>query len=57
MKFDRSNKSDFCYYGQVNTFGGNIYFAGDGIFICTATICLWIAPVAMCTEQRQWSYK
>ena len=46
MKFDRSNKFDFCYYGQVNslrlkssvqlrngqvnTFGGNIYFAGDG---------------------------
>ena len=29
MKFDRSNKFDFCYYGQVNTFGGNIYFAGD----------------------------
>ena len=30
MKFDRSNKFDLCYYGQVNTFGGNIYFAGDG---------------------------
>ena len=46
MKFDRSNKFDFCYYGQVNslrlkssvatkrastnTFGGTIYFAGDG---------------------------
>ena len=44
MKFDRSNKFDLCYYGQVNslrvksnvasngqvnTFGGNIYFAGD----------------------------
>ena len=44
MKFNRSNKFDFCYYGQVNsirqkssvvrngqvnTFGGNIYFAGD----------------------------
>ena len=44
--FDRSNKFDLCYYGQVinplwlkssvaskwevNTFGGNIYFAGDG---------------------------
>ena len=26
MKFDRSNKFDFCYYGQVN------YFAGDGTF-------------------------
>ena len=32
MKFDRSNKFDFCYYGQVNTFGGTIYFAGDGTF-------------------------
>ena len=40
MKFDRSNKFDLCYYGQVNslrlkssvvnTFGGIIYFAGDG---------------------------
>ena len=45
MKFDRSDKFDFCYYGQVNslrlkstaaskwaivnTFQGNIYFAGD----------------------------
>ena len=29
MKFDRSNKFDLCYYGQVNTFGSNIYFAGD----------------------------
>ena len=51
MKFDRSNKFDFCYYGQVNslrlkssvaskwavnTFGGTIYFAGDGpCFSCT----------------------
>ena len=26
MKFDRSNKFDFCYYEQVNTFGGNIYY-------------------------------
>ena len=30
MKFDRSNKFDFCYYGQVNTFGSTIYFAGEG---------------------------
>ena len=45
MKFDRSNKFYFCYYGQVNSlrqkssvtskeqvnnFGSNIYFAGDG---------------------------
>ena len=31
MKFDRSNKFfDFCYYGQVNTFGGTIYFAVGG---------------------------
>ena len=29
MKFDRSNKFDLCYYGQVNTFGDTIYFAGD----------------------------
>ena len=21
MKFNRSNKFDFCYYGQVNTYG------------------------------------
>ena len=32
MKFDRSNKFEFCYYGQVNTFGGNIYSAGDGTY-------------------------
>ena len=45
MKFDRSNKFDLCYYGQVNSLRlkssaaskwaskhlwGNIYFAGDG---------------------------
>ena len=51
MKFDRSNKFDFYYYGQVNslqvklnvasneevsTFGGNIYFAGEGTCIVTA---------------------
>ena len=42
MKFDRNNKFDFCYYGQVNSLrlkssvaskwasGGFIYFAGDG---------------------------
>ena len=45
MKFDRSNKFDLCYYGQVNslrlqsnvatkwasnTFRCNIYFADDG---------------------------
>ena len=40
MKFDHSNKFDLCYYEQVNslrlkssvvnTFGGNIDFAGDG---------------------------
>ena len=46
MKFDRSNKFDLCYYGQVvceedslrlklNTFGGNFYFAGDGILLPT----------------------
>ena len=33
MKFDRSNKFDLCYYGQVNTFGGNTYFASDDIYI------------------------
>ena len=47
MKFDRSNKFDFCYYGQVIRYGwnrvylrngqviisgGNIYFAGDGTY-------------------------
>ena len=47
MKFDRSNKFDFCYYGQVNSLrlkssvaskwaikhplGGIIYFAGERI--------------------------
>ena len=45
MKFDRSNKFDLCYYGQVNSLWlkssvaskwaskllwGNIYFAGNG---------------------------
>ena len=45
MKFDHSNNFDLCYYGQVNSlrlkfsvlrngqvnaFGGTIYFAGDG---------------------------
>ena len=38
MKFDRSNKFDLCYYGQVNSLRlkssvaskGNIYFAGEG---------------------------
>ena len=44
IRIDRSNKFDLCYYRQVNwlrqksrvalkwevnTFGGNIYFAGD----------------------------
>ena len=47
MKFDRSNKFDLCYYGQVNSLWlrssvaskwaskrlwGIIYFAGDGTF-------------------------
>ena len=47
MKFDRSNKFDLCYYGQVNSlreksneaskwsikhFWGNIYFAVDGTY-------------------------
>ena len=42
MKFDSSNKFDLYYYGQINsprlkssvpnTFGVNIYFAGDGIY-------------------------
>ena len=43
MKFDRSNKFDLCYYGQINSLKSseaskwaskhlwsNIYFAGDG---------------------------
>ena len=48
MKFDRSNKFDLCYYGQVNllrlkssvasngqvnTFGGTIYFARNGTWM------------------------
>ena len=48
MKFDRSNKFDLCYYGQVNSLGlksrvvskwsikhplGNIYFAGAGTYM------------------------
>ena len=37
MKFDRSNKVDLCYYGQVNEqvniFAGNIYFAVDGAYV------------------------
>ena len=48
MKFDRSNKFDLCYYGQVNslrlkstvdskwqvnTFGSTIYSAGDGSWV------------------------
>ena len=48
MKFDRSNKFDFCYYGQVNSLllkssvalkwaskhlWGTIYFAGDGTLL------------------------
>ena len=47
MKFDRSNKFDLCYYGQVNSLRlkssvaskwankylwGNTYFAGDGTY-------------------------
>ena len=54
MKFDRSNKFDFCYYGQVNSLRlkssvaskwaskhlwGNIYFAGDGTFHCFPFSC------------------
>ena len=51
MKFDRSNKFDFCYYGQVNSLWvkssvaskwaskrlvwDDIYFAGDGILYGT----------------------
>ena len=30
MEFDRSNKFDLYYYGQVNTFEAIIYFVGDG---------------------------
>ena len=48
MKFDRSNKFDLCYYGQVkslrlkssvaskwasNHLWGNIYFAGEGTLL------------------------
>ena len=49
MKFDRSNKFDLCYYGQVNSlrlkstvasnrqvnaFGGTIFFAGHDTTSC-----------------------
>ena len=30
MEFDRSNKYDLYYYGQVNTFEAIIYFVCDG---------------------------
>ena len=51
MKLDRSNKFDFCYYGQVNTFGGNNYFAGDGVFHIDGNysfvlLCIaWLLPM------------
>ena len=32
----------FCYYGQVNTFGGTIYFAGHGSYI---TVCSEVSSV------------
>ena len=53
MKFDRSNKFDFCYYGQVNSLRlkssaaskwasehlwGNIYFSGDGSTNCNGEL-------------------
>ena len=55
MKYDRNNKFDFCYYGQVNSlrlkssifeivkknvFGGTIYFAGDGTLLAWTKIAL-----------------
>ena len=51
MKFDRSNKFDLCYYGQVSSLRlkssvaskwasnhllGNIYFAGDGTILAVS---------------------
>ena len=54
MKFNCSNKFDFCYYGQVNSLRlkssvasewarGNFYFAGDGTYKCFWCIgILWI---------------
>ena len=39
MKFDRSNKFDFCYYGQVKTFGGITYFATDGTLLDARLCC------------------
>ena len=54
MKFDLSNKFDFCYYGQVNSLRlkasvaskwaskhlwGNTYFAGDGTCSNEMTSC------------------
>ena len=53
MKFDRSNKFDLCYYGQVNSLRvkssvvskwtrkhlwGNIYFAGDGTSVNVSSV-------------------
>ena len=48
MKFDRSNKFDFCYYGQVNIFGGTIYFAGDGTL---EERCRWVN-----WEESSWKF-
>ena len=59
MKFDRSNKFNFCYYGQVNSlrlqssvaskrasehFGGTIYFAGTLLTILSLTAKEWTGP-------------
>ena len=63
MKFDRSNKFDFCYYGQVNSlrlktrvaskwaskhfFGGTIYFAGKKWIVATI---IYMPLFRLCTH-------
>ena len=33
MKFDRSNKFDFCYYGQVNSPFQTLFYWGDLFYL------------------------
>ena len=52
MKFDRSNKFELCYYGQVNSLrlkssvvskwasGGSIYFSGDYTYLTPIIVFL-----------------
>ena len=68
MKFDRSNKLDLCYYGQVNSlrqksslalkwvsehFWRNIYFAGDSTLLVIAELPRdWVCPTAELQERK-----